>query len=105
MNVLYKPMGNSDEKPEWLTEMDLEILEVLESELTLTPSIIGENIDRSRAGVSQRLNSLQAGGLVEKVDRGKYRITIDGYILISDKDRDEIDEDFLGYKTADGDRD
>ena len=65
-------------EPDWLTEMDEEILEVLSSNLILSPSIIAENIDRSREGVSNRLNSLQAGGLVKKVDRGKYRLTTEG---------------------------
>lgn len=60
---------------EWLTETDKEILGVMMSKLTLNPAIIAENIDRSRAGVSRRLNALNAGGLVEKVDRGKYKIT------------------------------
>lgn len=64
--------------PEWMTDMDIEILEVLSSELTLTPSIIAENIDRSREGVSQRLSTLQAGGYVTKQKRGKYSITPDG---------------------------
>jgi len=71
-------MNDSDPVPDWLTEMDKEILEVLRSELILTPSIISENIGRSRKGVSNRINSLQAGELVRKVDRGKYRITSEG---------------------------
>jgi DNA-binding transcriptional regulator GbsR (MarR family) len=71
-------MSDSDPVPDWLTEMDKEILEVLRSELILSPSIISENIGRSRKGVSNRINSLQAGELVKKVDRGKYRITDEG---------------------------
>lgn len=61
---------------EWITEMDKEILRVLMlSHLTLTPAVIADNIDRSRAGVSNRLNALSAGGLVEKEGRGKYKIS------------------------------
>ena len=71
-------MNDGNEVPDWLTEMDKEILEVLRSELVLTPSIIAENIDRSRKGVANRVNSLQAGELVTKVDRGKYKITHKG---------------------------
>lgn len=71
-------MENDDGYPDWLTEMDKEIINVLGTNLTLTPSIIAENIDRSREGVGNRLNSLQAGGLVRKVDRGKYKITEEG---------------------------
>jgi Mn-dependent DtxR family transcriptional regulator len=66
------------QEPDWLTEMDKEILEVMSSELILTPAIIAENIGRSRKGVSNRINPLQAGGLIEKIDRGKYRITTEG---------------------------
>jgi len=82
-------MDDNPGEPEWITDMDKEILEVLSSELILTPSIIAENISRSRKGVSNRINSLQAGELVEKVDRGKYRITDEGLSVweISDKDR------------------
>jgi len=69
---------------DWMTDMDEEILQILASELILSPSIISENIDRSRAGVSRRLNALEAGGLVEKLDRGKYKITYDGFELVSE---------------------
>lgn len=61
--------------PDWATEMDEEILEMLNIGWTFTPTVISDNIDRSREAVSRRLNTLEAGGLVEKVDRGKYRIT------------------------------
>ncbi len=74
-----KPQNmDDDEQPDWLTEMDEEILEILSTGLTLGPTAIAQNIDRSREGVSNRLNSLQAGGLVEKVDRGKYKLTDEG---------------------------
>jgi len=60
---------------DWITEMDKEILRTLAFNLTLTPAVIADNIGRSRAGVSRRLNTLNAGGLVEKEGRGKYSIT------------------------------
>lgn len=63
------------ELPDWTTEMDEEILRLLNSELILTPTVIAENIDRSSGAIARRLNALEAGDLVEKVDRGKYRIT------------------------------
>ena len=72
-------------QPDWLTEVDREILGVLNMNLTLSPSIIAENIDRSRSSVSRRLSTLTAGGLVEKVDRGMYQITKDGSDLITDE--------------------
>jgi len=89
------PDMDDDEQLDWLTEMDEEILEILSTGLTLGPTAIAQNIDRSREGVSNRLNSLQAGGLVEKVDRGKYRLAdYEGTYLteieVSDEERDEI---------------
>lgn len=64
--------------------MDREILEVLCSELVLTPAIIAENIGRSREAVSRRLNTLEAGELVRKVDRGKYRITDEAFMTVAE---------------------
>lgn len=69
---------DDDEEMDWLTEMDEEILEILFTGLVLGPTAIADNIDRSREGVSNRLNTLQAGGLVRKVDRGKYELTDQG---------------------------
>lgn len=74
-------MSTEYEEPDWLTDMDFEILEVMRYELILSPTIIAENIGRSREGVSKRLGTMQAGELVEKVDRGKYRITKDGLFV------------------------
>jgi len=59
----------------WMTPMDDEILELFHSAtLVLTPAIIAYNIDRSREEVNRRLSSLGEYGLVERVERGKYRI-------------------------------
>jgi Mn-dependent DtxR family transcriptional regulator len=73
-----------EERPDWMTDMDLEILEVLAQGLTLSPSIIAENIDRSRVGVNRRLNTLQASGFVEKIERGKYEISEKGRVFIEE---------------------
>lgn len=64
---------------EWMTPMDDRILEVFHSsELVLTPAIIAYNIDYSRGEVNRRLAELETHGLVEKVERGKYRLTDQG---------------------------
>lgn len=66
-------MRNPDE---WMAPMDEEILELFHSnDLVLTPTIIAYNIAHSRESVSRRLAQLQKHGFVEKVDRGKYRMT------------------------------
>ena len=69
--------------PDWFTGADAHILFILNSGLTLTPSIIAENSDVTRQTVSKRLNTLQAGGYVEKIDRGKYKITPDGRFVVT----------------------
>jgi DNA-binding Lrp family transcriptional regulator len=96
--------------PDWTTEMDKEILELLNTEMVLTPTVIAENIDRSRGAVARRMNALEAGGLVKKIDRGKYRISKEGLemflggfqmitpddgeeMVVAVRDRDEIIEE------------
>ncbi|WP_424014291.1 helix-turn-helix domain-containing protein [Halorubrum xinjiangense] len=64
---------------DWMTDLDSQILYVLLTGLTLTPSVIADNLDKSRQAVSQRLNALRAGGLVKKEERGKYSLTEEGY--------------------------
>lgn len=69
---------------EWMQPMDDRILEILEtSGLVLTPSIIAYNLDKSRAAVSRRLSELSHYSLVERVDRGKYKITDKGTSYLS----------------------
>lgn len=64
---------------DWMRPLDDRILEALQScGLVLSPSIIAYNIDKSREAVSRRLPELTAYGPVDRVDRGKYRITDDG---------------------------
>lgn len=65
--------------PDWITDLDREICKLLAKGLILTPSVIGKNIDRPRSSISNRLNTLEAGGLVDKVERGHYKLTEEGY--------------------------
>lgn len=85
------------EFPEWTTDLDTEILELLNSEIIMTPVVIAENLDRSRGAVARRLGTLEAGGLVEKQGRGKYKISPEGSELfdynwsrVSEEKRKEI---------------
>lgn len=60
----------------WMVPMDDRILELFHSsKLVLTPSLIAYNIDHSRSEVNRRLTELEQHGLVERVERGKYRLT------------------------------
>lgn len=77
-------MSDTGDEPDWIGETDRDILRVLATELVLTPSIIAENTGYSRVSISRHLDTLRAGGLVEKVDRGKYRITYDGFEIVSE---------------------
>ena len=69
--------------PEWFSDADAQIMFILYTGLTLTPSILAENTEFSRQTVSKRLNTLQAAGFVEKVSRGKYKITKEGAFVTS----------------------
>lgn len=65
--------------PDWFTELDREICVLLGHGFIFTPSLIAKNIDRPRSSISRRLNTLEAGGIVEKVERGHYKLTEEGY--------------------------
>lgn len=69
--------------PDWFTDSDAQILFVMYTGLILTPSIISENTEVTRQTVGKRLNTLQAAGFVEKLDRGKYKITKEGKFVVS----------------------
>jgi len=64
---------------EWMTPMDDQILKLFQSsDLVLSPAIIAYNIGFSRGEVNRRLTELQGHGFVEKVERGKYRLSTQG---------------------------
>jgi len=89
--------------PDWITDLDREILAKLgNTGLIMTPSIIVKNIDRSRSSVSRRLSTLEAGEMVEKVERGHYRITDEGCARmieeVMSEDWEEIPDNFVGYR-------
>ena len=64
--------------PHWITDLDREICGLLRHGLILTPSVLAKNLDRPRSSVSRRLNTLEAGNIVEKVERGHYKMTKEG---------------------------
>lgn len=64
---------------DWMVPMDDEILDLFHStSLVLTPSIIAYNTGYSREEVNRRLRELTDHSLMERVERGKYRITPHG---------------------------
>lgn len=68
--------GEGPDSPGWMVPMDEAILEVLAaSELVLTPAVVAYNLERSREEVNRRLRTLQSEGFVERLERGKYRLS------------------------------
>lgn len=60
---------------DWMVPMDDRILSLFHAaDLVLTPAIVAYNLGHSRESVNRRLTELEAAGLVERVERGKYRI-------------------------------
>lgn len=80
--VLRDPSVIRDPR-EWMVPMDDEILELFHiSDLVLTPAIIAYNTGYSREEVNRRLGTLVEHGFVERVERGKYRITSHGELYL-----------------------
>lgn len=75
-----------------MNQTDERILELLDdSDLILTPTVISENLDYERTWVSDRLGVLRDAGLVERIARGKYRISEKGRsFLEGDLNADEL---------------
>lgn len=75
-DVLLREPSQVREPADWMLPIDDAILGVFHStDLVLTPSIIAYNIDYSRDEVNRRLVELEKRGFVNRVERGKYRIT------------------------------
>jgi predicted transcriptional regulator len=73
--------------------IDDRILETLSYGLILSPTIISENIDKSRAEVNRRLTVLNEQGLVKKVSRGRYKIAGNGELYLDGElDASELEE-------------
>lgn len=77
---------------EWMNRTDVAILEILEdSNLTLSPRILAEELDKDRQYVQKRCRLLMEAALVRKEARGLYRITDLGIRYVTgDAERDEI---------------
>ncbi len=78
--------------PGWITDLDREICDLLSSGLVLTPSVIAKNLDRPRSSVSRRINTLEAGGIIEKVERGHYHMTGEGWSKMHEKVPTELED-------------
>ncbi|WP_336134690.1 hypothetical protein [Natronomonas amylolytica] len=78
-NLILEDPSQVRQPAEWMAPMDDDILELFHSSrLVLTPSIIAYNTGYSREEVNRRLGELTENGLMERVERGKYRITTIG---------------------------
>jgi len=74
--LLVKRPESIRPRAEWMTPLDDEIMNLFHSTtLVLSPTVIAYNIDYSRDEVNRRLSTLTEHGLLERVERGKYRLT------------------------------
>lgn len=79
MEILLKDPAQVRQPSEWMLPIDDAILSLFHAtDLILTPSIVAYNIDYSRDEVNRRLTELEQRGFAEKVERGKYRLTVLG---------------------------
>jgi predicted transcriptional regulator len=79
-DILVRNPRQARRQEEWMSPADDRILEVCATaDLVLTPSIIAYNIEYSREEINRRLSELERHSLVERVERGKYRITDRGH--------------------------
>jgi biotin operon repressor len=88
--------------PDWITELDREICSLLNTGLVLTPAVIAKNLDRPRSSVSRRINTLEAGGIITKVERGHYHLTGEGWAKMNDKIFAEDEDETSGPSPPDG---
>jgi hypothetical protein len=62
-----------EERPDWLTPTDEEILDFMEDAgIVLSPAVIAYNLDLSRDHVNRKMTIFCEKGLIEKVSRGYY---------------------------------
>ncbi|MFB6124709.1 MAG: winged-helix domain-containing protein [Halanaeroarchaeum sp.] len=67
--------GRFGHRPDWMTGMDDDILAYLDaSDSVLSPGIVAYNLEYSREAVNRHLRTLEEHDLVDRVDRGKYRL-------------------------------
>lgn len=60
---------------DWMHPMDDRILELLQTTgITFSPAIIAYNLNTSREAVNRRLAELSERGLIERIERGRYKI-------------------------------
>lgn len=83
IGLLFQEPGQLRHPREWMRPIDERILELFHSsDLVLTPSIIAYNIEYSSKEVNRRLTELVDHEFVERVERGKYRVTEVGELYL-----------------------
>lgn len=88
--LLFDDAASARQHDEWMVPMDDAILEVLHaSELVLTPAVVAYNTGYSREEVNRRLRRLESNELVERVERGKYRLSSQGERFVEGESLDE----------------
>lgn len=79
---------------DWMTQADDRILEALaESNMALSPKVIAYNTGYNREYISQRVGPLLEHELIERPDRGMYRITDRGRAYLrGDLDASDLED-------------
>lgn len=78
--------------PDWVTQTDERILEVLKADGPRSPEIFEEDsrVPSSRNYINQRLTKLTRAGFTQRWARGFYRITEQGEALLAGEDFSDL---------------
>lgn len=88
--LLFADAASARHHDEWMVPMDDDVLEVLYgSALVLTPAVIAYNTGYCREEVNRRLRHLESNEFVERVERGKYRLSTRGERFVEGESLDE----------------
>lgn len=78
-SLLFEEPSRMRRPADWMVPMDDRILSLFRTaDLVLSPAIVAYNLGHSREEVNRRLSEMREYGLIERVDRGKYRMTSTG---------------------------
>lgn len=75
-----------NEPRDWMTPTDILVLVALGSSNIITvytPSILAYNLTKGRSSVNRRLGELHEHGYVDRVERGKYRLSEKGEAFLA----------------------
>jgi len=83
------------ERVRWMSPIDYEILLFFEKhDISVSPKVLGANIDYDRQYTSKRCRRLLDEGILQKDENGLYRLSEKGrQFLAGDLDAEELEDD------------